>query len=119
MLNEIRKALDALGEHNVFFGAVPHQDAGFIWDYCVFARRNTRRAGASRMDFTEQYDVTVVREDYIPEGYEYQVASAVAAIPGLRLADSDIIWAYDIKPGTNTAVEICTISFVRARKGAI
>lgn len=87
------------------------------WNYIVFNRSKTgRRENAS---YNEYYDVNIVCEDYIPDGMVMDIISAIREETMMRLADNDIEYNYVRKPNTEVAVEICTIHFVKARKGTL
>lgn len=87
------------------------------WNYFVFNRiRTGRRENAS---YNEYYDVNIVCENYIPDGMEMDIVKAIREATMMRLADNDIEYNYVRKPNTEVAVEICTIHFVKARKGTL
>lgn len=87
------------------------------WNYIVFNRNRTgRRDNAS---YNEYYDVNIVCENYVPDNMEYDIIRAIREATMMRLADNDIEYSYVRKPNTEVAVEICTIHFVKARKGIV
>lgn len=87
------------------------------WNYIVFNRvRTGRRENAS---YNEYYDINIVCEDFVPDGMEMDIIKAIRETTMMRLADNDIEYNYVRKPNTEVAVEICTIHFVKARKGTL
>lgn len=115
MLNEIRDELKKLGMGPVEYGRVKNNPD--IWNYIVFARRNMRPAGSSKVDYSRYYTVVIVHEDYIPEGTEIKVMKAVESIKGLKIASEDIQYDYTVKKGSDTVVEMAVLTFVESLKG--
>jgi len=37
-------------------------------------------------------------------------------LPGIRIANTDVVFDYTRKPGTNAVIEVATLTFSRARK---
>ena len=66
------------------------------------------------MDYQTFYQVHIVHEDYIPEGYVETVISELSkkAEDGtkLRPTNDDVNYNYTFKGGTNVVVEIATIT---------
>ena len=61
--------------------------------------------------------MSVVRENYVPEGMLERVIDAMRAIPGVKLdAAREVEYVYDVKPGTSRTVEMMIVRFVRGRK---
>lgn len=85
------------------------------WNYFVFNRAvTTRRDGAT---FNERFQINIIHEDYIPEGYEMKVMKKVCEDCNLRMAAGpDITFNYSMKPNTRQVVEIATITLVRSNK---
>lgn len=114
MLNEIKEALEQFGLP-VYYGQSTHKNSN--WNYFVFKRSHTKKAGKSECDFVQYYQVAIIHEDFIPEGFEFDVIKAVKEATGLRLADSDFSYNYTLKNETDLVVEILIIEFAKARKG--
>lgn len=84
------------------------------WNYFVFNR--TEDIPTNHAGFTCQYEVHIIHEDYVMEDYMLTVAKALkAAVPGLSLA-GNIRYDYSTKGDTQVIVEICTLTFKKARK---
>lgn len=123
LLDEIQEALQEYVKDNpqygfqgVAYGAMP-ADAHDVKNHIVFNREPTNRSGSSQKDFTKQYAIHIVHEDFIPEDIEFEVISKVTKIKGLRL-DSDIEFDYAWKKGsTSTVVEIASFTVAKAVKG--
>ena len=124
VLNRIMTTLGALCTsedvpmEGVWYGAC-RKDELDNWNYFVFNRRTTQKA-SNRMDFETYYEVHVIHEDFIPEGYLQKVITALeeASDPGTKLkaASEDIEYNYIFKGKTNMVVEIATIAFVHPEK---
>ena len=117
LLREIEAKLQDL-DPNVYYGAAWKHEAEAIWDYIVFSRKVVKHSTNKTSD-SDYFDVTIVRENYIPEGFDTEVINKVCELAGVRLAGNDSEFDYGRKPNTNTVVEMLTISFVRARKASV
>lgn len=115
-LNEI-KSYSSVPMEAVAYGLLPNNEEPSRWNYIVFRRYRTRCDGTSRRDFNDYYTVSLVHEDYIPDGYVSYVIDKMKEIKGLKLADEDIPYDYTRKGGTDVIVEIATIVFTKASKG--
>lgn len=114
VLNKLRDKLKELDE-NVFYGAVDTRMKEELWNYIVFDRLRLRPA-QNRTGYSDYYGVHIVREEYIPEGFDIEVINKVLEIDGMRLADGDGQYNYFVKDNTNNVVEMLSLTFVRARK---
>lgn len=113
MLDKIRDTLQGFGK--TYYGkAAPKENEA--WDYYVFCRASLKKAG-SGTDFVRRYTVAIVKEDYIPEGHEFEVIKAVREATRMRLADVDITYGYTVKGATDLVVEVAMITFAEAVKG--
>ncbi len=115
MLNDIKKALEELG-YKAYYGrslAKPNDD----WNYFVFNKKTTSRAGTSRMDYNKYYQVHFIHENYIEEDFEFKIIKQITENTKLKLADTEIVFSYITKNNTDRVVEICTIEFTKAKKG--
>ncbi len=84
------------------------------WNYFVFGRGKVVSANDKR--YTGIYEVHIIHEDYIAEGYTLEVVKAMKeAIPGCSLSE-DISFDYTYKSDTNVVVEVATLTFKVARK---
>ena len=90
------------------------------WNYFVFNRIRRTKNNNSRQDLQTFYQVHVVHEDYIPEGYIDRVIKKLEAPadPGtkLRQTNDDIEFNYVYKGNTDLVVEIATITFYHPEK---
>ena len=119
-LDQIKATLEALAAApeypltgGVFYGAVNVQSLD-EWNYFVFNRR--RVIGTNDKSYADYFEVHIVHEDYIAEGYELEVVKAMKnAIPGMSLAE-EITYDYTTKGDTMIVVEICNLTFKRAKK---
>ena len=100
---------------NVFYGMVDKSMRESVWDYIVFNRKITR-PGKERTGYSHYFTVNIIRENFIPEGLEVTVIEKMLEIPGMKLAGTDMEYAYREKPNTNIVVELLSIDFVKAVK---
>ena len=121
MLEKLKEALKLFASENglekVFYGMASDRSGTMKWNYIILKRARNARSGKSSNDSTEYYTITLVHEDYIPEGMaEDLVKSVLSRVSGLRLA-GDIEYDYGFKNSTDLVVEAAFITFCRARKG--
>ena len=125
VLNRIRKTLTTLASdtdipmEGVWYGACREKQLD-KWNYFVFNRQKTTKNNTARVDFQTYYQVHIIHEDYIPEGY---VASVVAALEAqdesgtkLKATADDITYDYVFKGNTNMVVEIAHITVFHPEK---
>lgn len=113
MLNKLEEKLKEI-DSNIFYGvAGSPEEVNFIWNYCVFGRSRIK-SNETKKSFTDVYEVIIVRENYIPEGFFEKVVEKVEEC-GLRLASEDSLYEYD-KKDADTVVEILKIYFTKAKK---
>ena len=124
VLNRIRDTLTELANgdvkmEGVWYGACREKKLD-KWNYFVFNRWKTTKNNQSRVDFQTMYQVHVVHEDYIPEGYVQTVIQALEAQadPGTKLKSTsdDVTYNYTFKGNTNMVVEIATITLFHPEK---
>jgi hypothetical protein len=125
VLNRIRDTLASLKDDNavpmegVYYGACQEKELD-NWNYFVFNRWKTTKNNQSRTDFQTLYQVHIVHEDYIPEGYVQRVISALEAQADagtkLKATMGDIPYNYTFKGNTNMVVEIATITLFHPEK---
>lgn len=114
ILNKMRTKLEEL-DPNVFYGMVDNKMRDTIWDYIVFDRVRLK-CSANRTSYTDYFEVHIIRENYVPDGLDLQVIDKMLEIEGMRLASEDGRYNYIMKSGTNTVIEMLTLTFMRARK---
>lgn len=126
VLDRIRNTLTELAADTdtpmsgVWYGACREKELQ-NWNYFVFNRsRTTKNNQGSKVDLQTFYQVHVVHEDYIPEGYIETVIDALKAADEsgtkLRLTNDDIQYNYTFKGNTNMVVEIATITLYHPEK---
>ena len=114
LLNDIKEKLQEI-EPNVFYGMVDPVMRETEWNYSVFERKklsfNENKTSAS-----QYFTLHIIREEFIPEGLEFEMIKKVLEIPGMRLSSQDGEYDYVAKPNTNTVVEMFSIDFVKPKK---
>jgi len=99
----------------VYYGMVDTAQREMAWDYTVFERTkitfNQNKSGRSYY-----FTVHIIRENFIPAGYEVTVIDKVCEIAGMRVS-GDPTFQYVPKPNTNVVVEMLSIDFVLPVKG--
>lgn len=126
VIKRIRKTLEKMCAdgtnpmRGVWYGACNEKSLP-EWNYFVFKRRiTTKSKGTNRVDLQTYYDVHIIHEDAIPEGYVKKVIDALQAQDEsgtkLKLTDDDITYDYTFKGSTNMVVEIATMTFVHPEK---
>lgn len=122
VLNEIKNKLEKLAQgpevkmNGVWYGAC-QVDRLDEWNYFVFNRAKTSKS-SNRCDYQTFYQIHVIHEDYIPEGYVQKVIEAIEK-PGtykLKATGDPIQYDYTFKGNTNMVVEIATIDIYRPEK---
>ena len=122
VLDTIKNVLDGLLNdpsvqmQDVWYGACRDRSMD-LWNYFVFNRSKTVKS-SNNVDLETYYEVHIVHEDYIPEGY---VETVIAALEGqkiqkLRATSETIRYDYTFKGATDMVVEIATITFVPPEK---
>ena len=123
-IKAIRDALENIAETGdvsmgkVYYGAC-QDDNLEEWNYFVFNKLKTAKS-TNRKDFQTFYQVHIIHEDYIPDGYVEDVIAALEASDQetLRCTSDDINYNYTFKgkANTNTIIEIATINIFRPEK---
>lgn len=114
ILDDIKSKLSEV-DPNVHYANVPISKLNEPWDYLVFSRRGMRRS-ANRTGWVDVYEVSIIREEYIPDGLPEQVIDAVTSIPGMRSAEQEFDYDYANKPESDDVVEILNLYFTKPRK---
>ena len=114
ILDDIQSKLEEV-DSKVYYGMADKEVQEQIWDFTVFGR-STLKVSPNRTGYSDYYDVTIFRENFIPEGIDRDVIEKMLEIDGMRLANADGSFEYLAKPKTNAVVEALTLHFVRARK---
>ncbi len=113
MLDKIREALKPFGV--TYYGNATPANTD-PWDYYVFRRSNLKKA-SNGVDFVRHYAVAIVKENYIPEGHEFEIIDAIRKATKMRLANVDITYSYVYKGQTDLVVEVALITFAEPLKG--
>lgn len=87
------------------------------WNYFVFNRKEFNRSGNSRVDFNYYYQVHIIMENYIPEGFEQEVIKKITENTRLKLVDQPMQFNYVTKNSTDMVVEMLTLEFTKTFKG--
>lgn len=114
ILNDIKTKLKEL-DNNVFYGMVDNVMQKTHWNYIVF-NRTTMKPNTNKSGYSDYFTVHIIREEWIPEGFEIEVINKMLEIDGMRLAGNDAVYTYVPKPNTNIVVEMLSIDFVKAKK---
>ena len=124
VLNRIRDTLTTLASgdvkmEGVWYGACQEKELK-NWNYFVFNRLKTTKNNNSKVDYQTFYQVHIIHEDYIPEGYVVKVIEALTeqAESGTKLkgTNDDVTYDYTFKGNTNMIVEIATITLYHPEK---
>ena len=99
----------------VFYGSADDVGNAALWNYIVFFRDRIARS-PNNIGYTDYYTVAIVHENWVPNEMIEEVIAKVEALPGVRLASSDINFDYSRKPSTNAVIEIATLAFSCSRK---
>ena len=120
ILDAVKGALETLAADEtypmsggVYYGICNKQSLP-EWNYFVFGRR--RETPTNHKSYTDIFEVHIIHEDYIMEGYELDVVKAIKeAVPGCSLSE-DITYEYTTKADTQMIVELCNLTFKHAKK---
>ena len=106
------------GMNGVSYGIQERDDIP-EWNYFVFNRIRTKKA-SNGVDRQTYYQVHIVHENYIPEGFVDKVIGKLESRTEdgtkIRQTSDDIQYDYVFKGSTNLVVEIATITFVHPEK---
>lgn len=114
MLQAIEAALKKVQEP-VFYGSADDVGNAALWNYIVFFR-DRRARNQNNTGVTDYFTVGIIHENWVPDEMLEAVIEKLEAIPGIRIANTDVTFDYTRKPGTNAVIEIATLTFSRARK---
>lgn len=115
ILEKIQDTLESFG-YPVYYGR-SFAKADDDWNYFVFNRYYIEKSGKSNCDFNYHYQVHIIMEDYIPEGFEQEVIKAIQENTRLKLVDSSMNFNYTTKNNTDMVVEMLTIEFTKSVRG--
>ena len=127
VLDRIRKTLETLCQdtevpmQGVWYGACREKSLK-TWDYFVFNRLKTaKKSATTQNDYQTFYQVHIIHENYIPEGFVERVIEALTAKDTetgikIRPTNDDVVYNYTFKGSTDMVVEIATITVFRPEK---
>lgn len=114
ILTEIQEKLLEI-DPNTYYGTGITHPKNKPWDYIVFSRDILSRK-ANKSGYSDIVNVSIVREEFIPEGLEEKVIEAMESIAGVRLQEGNHEYYYSVKPGTQLTVEMILLKFTHSRK---
>ena len=114
----LTESSEEYGMNGVSYGIQERDDIP-EWNYFVFNRIHTKKS-SNGVDRQTYYQVHIVHENYIPEGFVDKVIEKLESRTEdgtkIRQTSDDIQYDYAFKGGTNLVVEIATITFVHPEK---
>ena len=116
ILEQIQSVLEQTFEFPVWYGRTFTKGKD-KWNYFVFNKKEFDRSGKSKLDYNYYYQVHIIMENYIPEGFEQKVIKAIQDNTRLKLTDQSMQFNYITKNNTDMVVEMLTLEFTRAFKG--
>ena len=116
ILEQIQSVLEQTFELPVWYGRTSTKGKD-KWNYFVFNKKEFDRSGKSKLDYNYYYQVHIIMENYIPEGFEQKVIKAIQDNTRLKLTDQSMQFNYITKNNTDMVVEMLTLEFTRAFKG--
>ena len=116
ILEEIQKALESVSDMPVYYGKT-FASENDKQNYIFFNRRNVSKSGKNNCDFNYYYQVHIIHENYIPEGFEHKIVDAMEAIPGMKLTTDNHNYQYVLLNSTDTVVELLTLTFTKTVRG--
>lgn len=106
----------------VFYGSCNAKELD-KWNYFVFNRKSTKRMPKYRDIFQTDYELHIIHEEFIPEGFVEKVIKALLepADKGtkLKITDENIAYNYMFKNNTSVVVEIATITLTHPNTGGV
>ena len=87
------------------------------WNYMVFNRAD-RSKSTNKVDYQTTYELHIIHEDYIPEGYIDKAISALENCAGakLKVTSDKIPYEYTTKGSSDVVIEMATITFYHPEK---
>lgn len=114
MLSEVQKALLAIDERT-YYGVAPIPEKNKPWDYIVFYR-DSLSVAANGNSYTDEFEVAITREDFVPDELVLAVIDAINALPGCSVNVGSSEYVYTLKPNTNLTVEQLRLKCSHKRK---
>lgn len=115
ILGKIQDTLDQF-KLPVYYGRTfcKEKDA---WNYFVFNKKEFGKNNLSKINFNYYYQVHIIMEDYIPEGFEQEVIKVIQENTRLKLTDQPMQFNYTTKNNTDMVIEMLTLEFTKTFKG--
>jgi hypothetical protein len=87
------------------------------WNYFVFNRKETTKSSNKR-DWQTYYQLHIIHEEYIPDGYVEKVIKALESQEDvkLRVTIDPVEYSYTFKGKGDVVIEIATITFFHPEK---
>lgn len=117
ILDRIKRTLDQLvsesnGEYQDCYFGLPTVSTLPIWNYFIFRRKTSSRSARHEPIQTE-YEINIIHENYIPDGYIDKVIEALETKDKygtkLKLCSDNITYSYVQKGNTDCVIEVATI----------
>ena len=115
ILGQIQDTLGAFGLP-VYYGRTFCKEKD-DWNYFVFNRKQLEKTGKSNMDYNYYYQIHIIMENYIPEGYEQEIIKMITENTKLKLINQPHSFNYITKNNTDMVVEMLTLEFTKTFKG--
>lgn len=118
ILDRIRKTLENLvaesnGEYQGCYYGLPTVSTLPVWNYFIFRRKTSKRSARHEPIQTE-YEIDIIHENYIPEGFVDKVIEALEkkdeSGTKLKLCDVDITYSYIQKGNTDCVIEVAALT---------
>ena len=114
ILDKLKTSLDQFGLP-VYYGR-SFASAKEDWNYIIFNRHYINKTGKNSQDFNYYYQVHIIMENYITEGFEIGLIQAVEEETGLKLVDNSMEFNYATKNNSDTVIEMLTMVFTKPMK---
>lgn len=111
LLVDIRKSLEKIDKKVCYGKSFDDYVKENGFDFIVFSRKGMKK---SKRDITRTFEVSIVRENYIPEGLDIKIIRAITENTCLKFPnDQEMPYNYIRKGDTSDLVEILTLTFVK------
>lgn len=120
VLDKTKDLLSKLAEEDglvgAYYGACNERNLQ-EWNYFVFNRKTTTKSSNKR-DWQTYYQLHIIHEEYIPDGYVEKVIKALESQEDvkLRVTIDPVEYNYTFKGKGDVVIEIATITFFHPEK---